>query len=162
MTAESPDPLRVCVAVPYFSNLEYLDVALRSIVAQTDPEWRAIVVDDAAPAPGAAAVVAALDDERIRYVRNDHNLGISANFNRCLELGSGDAEIVVVFHADDVLEPGYITAIRRAHRTFPTATCVAPRVVVIDDHGLPTKTLADSVKRLLWPRRLPTTLTGDP
>src|SRR3954447_2241362 len=158
MTAESPDALRVCVAVPYFSNLEYLDTAVRSIVAQTDPEWRAIVVDDASPEPGAAAVVAALDDQRVSYLRNDHNLGISANFNRCLELGSGDAEIAVVFHADDVLEPGYIAAIRHAHRTFPTATCVAPLVVVIDEDGLPTKTLADAVKRLLWPRRLPTTL----
>ena len=92
MTAESPDALRICVAVPYFSNLEYLDVALRSLVAQTDPHWTAIVVDDAAPEPGADAVVAALGDARIRYVRNEHNLGISANFNRCLELAGADAD----------------------------------------------------------------------
>ncbi len=161
MTAESPDALRICLAVPYFSNLEYLDVALRSIVAQTDPQWTAIVVDDAAPEPGVAAVVAALGDPRIRYVRNEHNLGISANFNRCLELGAVDAEIVVVYHADDVLEPGYVATMRRSHRLFPKATCVAPRVVVIDHLGVPTRTIADSVKRLLWPRRLPATLSGD-
>src|SRR3954464_7542653 len=101
MSAASPNPLHVCLAVPYFSNLAYLDAALRSIVAQTDSGWTAIVVDDAAPEPGAAAVVAALDDQRVRYLRNEHNLGISANFNRCLELGAADAEIVVVFHGDD-------------------------------------------------------------
>lgn len=160
MTAESPDALRICLAVPYYSNLEYLDVALRSIVAQSDPQWTAIVVDDA-PEPGAAELVASISDLRIRYVRNAQNLGVSGNFNRCLELGAAAAEIVAVFHADDVLEPDYVSAMRSAHRTFPAATCVAPRVTVIDHLGVPTRTIADSVKRLLWPRRLPATLVGD-
>ncbi len=161
MTAESPDVLQICLAIPFFSNLEYLGVALRSIIAQTDPQWSAIVVDDASPEPGAEDLVVELADRRIRYVRNEHNIGIAENFNRCLELGSGDAEIVVVFHADDVLEPGYVSAVRHAHHAFPTAGCVAPRVTVIDRRGRPTRTLGDSVKRMLWPRRLPTTLAGD-
>ena len=161
MTAESPDALRICVAVPYYSNLEYLGVALRSLVSQTDAQWTAIVVDDAAPEPGADAVVAALGDVRIRYVRNERNLGISGNFNRCLELAGVDADVAVVFHADDVLDPDYVATMRRAHLDFPTATCAAPQVTVIDHLGVPTRTIADSVKLLLWPRRLPATLTGD-
>ena len=160
MTAESPDVLRICIAVPYYSNLEYLDVALRSIVAQSDQQWTAVVADDA-PEPGAAELVASIGDWRIRYVRNEQNLGVSGNFNRCLELGAAAAEIVAVFHADDVLEPDYVAAVRSAHQAFPTATCVAPRVTVIDHLGVPTRTIADSVKRLLWPRRLPATLVGD-
>jgi glycosyltransferase involved in cell wall biosynthesis len=161
MTAESPDVLRICVAVPYYSNLEYLGVALRSLVDQTDPQWTAVVVDDAAPEPGADVVVASLGDDRIRYVRNEHNLGISANFDRCLELAGVAAEVVVVFHADDVLEPGYIATMRAAHLDFPTATCAAPQVTVIDHLGVPTRTIADSVKRALWPRALPATFAGD-
>ena len=119
------------------------------------------MVDDASPEPGAGEQVAALGDGRIRYVRNDSNLGISANFNHCLELGAQSAEIVTIFHADDMLEPGYIAAIRSGHRAFPMAACVAPRAVVIDGGGRPTRTLADSVKHLLWPRRLPFVLAGD-
>ena len=161
MTAESPDALRICLAVPYYSNLEYLDVALRSIVAQSDPRWTAIVVDDAGPEPGAAELVAAIGDRRIRYVRNEQNLGVSGNFNRCLDLGAAEVEIVAVFHADDVLEPDYVSAVRSAHGAFPEATCVAPRVTVIDHLGVPTRSIADSVKRMLWPRRLPATLAGD-
>lgn len=161
MTVESPDALRICLALPFFSNLEYLGAALRSLVAQTDPQWTAIVVDDASPERGVEGVVAALGDRRVRYLRNERNLGISANFNRCLELGAVDAEIVAVFHADDELEPGYVAAVRSAHRAFPTATCVAPRATVIDRHGQMTRTLPDSVKRLLFPRKLPATLVGD-
>ena len=161
MTGESPDELRICLALPFFSNLEYLGEALRSLVAQTDTKWTAIVVDDASPEAGAEDAVAALDDRRVRYVRNERNLGISANFNRCLELGAAEGEIVAVFHADDVLEPGYVAAVRSAHHRFPTASCAAPRATVIGSNGQPTHTLADLVKRVLWPRVLPATLVGD-
>ena len=161
MTGESPDELRICLALPFFSNLGYLGEALRSLVAQTDQRWTAIVVDDASPESGADDVVAALDDHRVRYLRNERNLGISANFNRCLELGAAAGEIVVVFHADDVLEPGYVAAVRGAHRRFPTASCVAPRVTVVGSDGRPSRTLGDSVKQMMWPRRLPTTFVGD-
>ena len=161
MTTEPSDVLGVCVAIPFFSNLDYLGIALRSVIAQTDRTWTAIVVDDVGPEPGAEQLVASLADSRIRYVRNERNLGVAANFNRCLELAAVEGEIVTVFHADDQLEPGYVAAIRAAHLAFPTATCVAPRVTVIDAEGRPTRTLADSVKHALWPRQLPTTLVGD-
>ncbi len=161
MTAESLDALRICLVVPFYSNLDYLQKAVRSLVAQTDPQWTATVVDDASPERGADDVVAALGDGRVRYVRNERNLGIAANFNRCLQLGAVEAEIVTVFHADDVLEPGYVAAVRSAHHAFPMATCVAPRATVIDGNGQPTHTVADLVKRLLWPRALPAKLVGD-
>ncbi|MGZ4723599.1 MAG: glycosyltransferase family 2 protein [Ilumatobacteraceae bacterium] len=161
MTAEPPAVLRICIALPYFSNLEYLETALRSLIAQSDPHWTGIVVDDASPELGAEAVVAALADSRVRYVRNERNLGISANFNRCLELGAANAEIVTVFHADDELEPGYVAAVVDAHRSFPTAAVVAPKVTVVGSSGRPTRTLGDTVKQMMWPRRLPTVLAGD-
>lgn len=162
MTAESPDVLRICLAIPFFSNLEFLGVALGSLVAQTDPEWTAIVVDDASPEPGAAAAVSSLGDDRVQYTRNEQNLGVAANFNRCLDLAGAEAEIVTVFHADDRLDPGYVATMRAAHRAFPAASCIAPQVTVIDHLGVPTRTLADSVKHLLWPRKLPATLVGEP
>jgi glycosyltransferase involved in cell wall biosynthesis len=151
----------VCITIPFYSNLSYLDVALQSLLAQTDRDWTAIVIDDASPEIGARERVIGLGDRRIRCVRNSSNLGIAANFNRCLDLGREAADIVTIFHADDILGSGYVAAIRSAHHTFPTATCVAPRAVVVDADGLPARTLADSVKAMLWPRKLPATLEGD-
>ena len=151
----------VCITIPYYSNLSYLDAALQSLLEQTDPYWTAIVIDDASPEVGARDHVLDLGDRRVRCVRNRANLGIAANFNRCLELGGEVADIVTIFHADDVLEPTYVAAIRSAHDVFSTATCVAPRAIVIGSDGRPMRTLADSVKRLLWPRNLPVVLEGD-
>ncbi|HEY0519644.1 MAG TPA: glycosyltransferase [Ilumatobacteraceae bacterium] len=151
----------ICITIPFHADLSYLETALRSLIGQRDLDWTAIVVDDASPQPGASQVVAALGDDRIDIVRNDTNLGIAANFNRCLELGANAAAIVTIFHADDVLEPGYVSSVRAAHSAFPDAACVAPRATVIGGDGHPKRTLADTTKALLWPRRLPFVLEGD-
>src|SRR3954451_4119455 len=111
MTDPSADAPRVCLGIPFFSGLEYLSLALRSLLSQSDRSWTAIVVDDASPEDGAQALVAELGDPRVRYVRNDRNLGVAANFNRCIELASAEAPISVVFHADDELDSGYVAAI---------------------------------------------------
>src|SRR3954447_4695886 len=160
MTDPPPDP-PLCLAIPFYSGLHYLGLALRSLIDQTDSSWTAIVVDDASPEEGAAALVAGLGDPRIRCVRNASNLGVAANFNRCVELAAVEAPLVVVFHADDELDPRYVAAVRDAHRTFPEAACVAPRVTVIDGDGRRARTIADTVKAMLWPRRLPAVLKGD-
>ena len=60
---------RVSVAIPFYSNVGYLDSALRSLVAQTDPDWTAVVVDDASTEAGAEESVTALGDSRVRYLR---------------------------------------------------------------------------------------------
>lgn len=151
----------ICITIPFHDNLAFLEAALRSLESQTDADWTAIVVDDASAERGVRQRVGLLGDDRIQYVRNESNLGIAANFDRCLELGRQVAEVVAIFHADDELEPGYVDAIRSAHRTFPRAACVAPRATVIGADGRPTRTLTDSVKRLLWPRHLPFVLEGD-
>ena len=44
----------VCITIPYYSNLSYLDAALQSLLAQTDTDWTAIVIDDASPEVGAS------------------------------------------------------------------------------------------------------------
>lgn len=143
------------VLVPYYAGLEHLGVALRSVLAQTDASWWCTVVDDSPDAVGVAALVEGFGDERVSYVRNPSTLGVAGNFNRCFELAAERrAELVTILHADDELEPGYVQSMRAAHAGHPEAACVAPRVTVIDAAGRPARTLPDTVKRWLWPRRL--------
>ena len=143
------------VTVPYYSNPAYLRLALDSVLAQTDADWRCTVVDDS-PDDSAREVVEALGDERIRLVRNPTRLGVGGNFNRCLEVAGADgAELAVILHGDDLLEPRYVERIRQVHVAAPDAACVAPKVTVIDTDGTPHVPMPDRVKAWLWPDRLP-------
>ena len=54
---------------------------------------------------GVAELVAGFGDPRIAYRANDATLGITANWNRCLDLA--DTELVTLLHADDQLGPEY-------------------------------------------------------
>jgi len=149
----SPPP-SYAVTVPYYSNAAYLRETLDSVVAQTDPDWCCIVVDDS-PDAGAAAVVGAVGDPRIRLERNPTNLGVAGSFNRCVEEAiAAGAPLGVILHADDLLEPTYVVTMRAAHGRQPSAAAVAPRVTVIDAGGVPHLPLPDRVKSWLWPRRL--------
>lgn len=150
----------VGIGIPYYSRPDYLASALASLQAQTDPDWVAIVIDDASPHGGARELVVALADPRIRYVRNATNLGLAENFNRCL--AEPGTDVVAIFHADDTLERNYVATIRRLHSEHPNATCVAPLARAIDAEGKAIDTMVDRMKRRLWPRAQTAELHGDP
>ena len=56
-----------------------------SVLRQSYGDFEIWIVDDASP-DDTAEVVGAYKDQRIHYVRNEHNLGPNANWNRCLQL----------------------------------------------------------------------------
>jgi glycosyltransferase involved in cell wall biosynthesis len=165
--SRSTDPWPIiAIAVPFWSDLGRLRELLDSLVAQDDLEWRAVVVDDASPEPGADALVAGYGDIRLSAVRNATNLGVAGNFERCFRLaadgaGGATADVAVIVHADDLLEPGFVAAVRRAHRRDPQASCAVPRARVVDGRGEPVLPLGDRVKRALWPRHVDVLRGGD-
>ncbi|MCU1359977.1 MAG: glycosyl transferase [Ilumatobacteraceae bacterium] len=142
------------ITVPYYANPRYLRLTLDSVVAQTEAAWWCVVVDDS-PDNSASAVVEAVGDQRITLERNPATLGLAGNFNRCVDVAvARGAELGMILHADDLLEPAYVATMRAAHLHNPAAACVAPKVKVIDAAGRPHRPLPDRVKAALWPSRL--------
>lgn len=137
-------------AVPFHRGRRYLRAAIESVLAQTRPDWRLLVVDDAGPEPGIDNLVASFADPRLSYVRNPVNLGLAGNWNRCVALA--DTPLVTVLHADDELLPGYAAAVIGAHERHPGTAAVFTRAAVVGDDGSPRFSFPDAVKRLIEPR----------
>lgn len=143
--------MQVEFTVPYWGSPELMLETCASVLAQEDPEWSMLVVDDGYPDPRVREHLERLADPRVRYLRNPHNLGVSGNFERCLELATGD--LVVFLGSDDVLEPGYVGQVKEAAAQFPASAIIQPGVLVIDGEGRASLPLADRVKqRLVQPR----------
>ena len=140
------------ILIPFWGDPDLLRAAVRSVLAQDDPDWRLVVVDDCYPDDSVGPWVRALEDPRVSYVRNDINLGITDNYRRCLDLAV--AEWVVFLGCDDLLLPGYVSAVRAALARWPDVDIVQPGVQVIDEHGDAVRPLADVVKRRLFRPRL--------
>lgn len=150
------------IFLPFWGDPDYLRAAVASVQAQTDPDWRLVVVDDHYPDPQVAEWFAGLDDDRITYVRNETNLGITDNYRRCLELAR--EEWIVFFGCDDLLLPTYVATVRAAITSAPAGVdVVSPGARVIDENGVASDPLVDKVKRRLFAPRVtaPRVLAGE-
>lgn len=142
--------------LPFYGDVGLLQATVGSVIAQEDPNWRLTVVDDHYPDPTVATWFADLGDNRVRYLRNETNLGINRNFQRCVDLVEADR--AVLLGCDDLLLPNYVAVIRRLHAAHPDAGIIQPGVEVIDSQGRPTRTLVDEAKRRLYAPRFSGTL----
>ncbi|KRD44636.1 glycosyl transferase [Cellulomonas sp. Root930] len=139
------------ILVPFWGDPQLLQDAIRSVQAQTSTDWVVTVVDDAYPDASVAEFFASLGDPRVRYVRNETNLGITDNYRRCLELAEHD--LLVFLGCDDLLLPDFVEVVLAAHAAHPDAAVIQPGVQVIDENGLVVRTLVDVVKqRVTMPR----------
>lgn len=148
------------VLMPFYGRVDQFRIAVESVRAQTDPDWRLVIVDDVYPDMSAGEWALQLDDSRITYLRNERNLGVSGNFNRCVSLIEND--FAVIMGCDDVLRPGYVARVAELRSQYPHADLIQPGVSVIDQNGEPSMPLADRVKTVLRPRgERPRVLAGE-
>jgi GT2 family glycosyltransferase len=154
----------VHVVVPYWGPAELLDATVASVRAQSDPSWTLTIVDDDYPDPAAADAYAHDPDPRVSYVRNEENLGLPGNFEKCRQLASrrDPRDLCVFVGCDDLLEPNFVARVREVHAAFPTAGVVQPGVRVVDATGKPVGGLAEWVKARLTPNaQAPRQLEGE-
>lgn len=145
-TSQTVGIMRVHFVVPYYVEPRYLFELIESVRGQTRDEWRLTIVDDQYPGTDAEDYIKALDDPRISYVRNERNLGATANARNIM--GMGELEITMALGADDALEPNYVEVVLNAFDSHPDAIMVHPRVNLMDGESNPTDSVADRVKRL--------------
>lgn len=143
---------KVSVGLPVHNGENYLRQALESIVQQDYTDFELIISDNASTdaTPEICREFTA-KDPRIRYYRNETNIGASGNINRVVALARGQF-FKWAFH-DDIHLPGFL---RRCVEVFdeapPSVVLVAPRAEVIDANG---KCLHWPVERLHAAHRRP-------
>jgi glycosyltransferase involved in cell wall biosynthesis len=96
---------KISVCIPTYNGKQFLPRAIESVLAQRSRHFELIVSDDASD-DGTVGVCHDYRDPRLRVFRSNARLGQARNWNRCLELATG--EYVVLLHADDELLPGYV------------------------------------------------------
>ncbi len=132
------------IALPFYGDVGYLKIAVNSILAQSDQDWRLLVSDDGYPDPEVETWFKSLGDSRIQYSRNEINLGANGNFQKCLEMVT--AEYFVVMGADDVMHPEYVSVMRRHLEKQNGISIIQPQVRIIDGVGVVIHPLADRIK----------------
>lgn len=95
--------MRSCtVAIPVFNRRELVGKALESALAQRVDGLEIVIVDNCST-DGTWELLRSYSDPRIRLHRNERNIGLFPNFNRCLELS--DSRYIRFLCSDDRLLP---------------------------------------------------------
>ena len=106
MTRGSP----LCtVAIPVYHRRDksLTFAAIESALAEPRDDLEILVIDDFTT-DGTWDELQRITDPRARVLRNERNVGLFANFNRCLDEARG--RFVRILCSDDVLEPGTLDA----------------------------------------------------
>lgn len=98
---------KVGIIIPTYNYGRYLDECLGSVLSQTYTDFTVLVIDNASEDDTESLARAwGARDARIRYLRNDTNLGLRASVNKAYDLVGG--ELVVVLSSDDHWQPDFL------------------------------------------------------
>ena len=99
---------QVAIGLPVYSHPEFLAAALDSLLAQTFGDFEFLISDNASPDPRIRQIAEryAARDPRIRYVRQETNLGPVRNFVHVFEHTT--APLFMWAADDDLWEPAFI------------------------------------------------------
>lgn len=135
--AESMPPAiatpEITVIVPAYNVGDYILPCLASVTSQTHANWTCIVVDDGST-DATAVLVEALDDPRIRVVRQA-NAGVSNARNNGLALATG--AYLMFLDGDDLLHPSAFERLLAALAARPDAVASFGTFLKILSSGAP-------------------------
>jgi glycosyltransferase involved in cell wall biosynthesis len=90
----------VSFVVPCYNLASFLPECINSILSQAFSNFEVLIMDDCSP-DNTSSVARLFTDPRIKYIRNEHNLGALRNYNKGIQLCRG--KYIWLISADDYL-----------------------------------------------------------
>lgn len=92
----------VSIIMPTYNAGRYIKESIDSVLSQTYTNWELLIVDDCST-DDTESVVRSYKDPRIRYMRNEHNLGAALTRNRAIREAKG--KYIAFLDSDDMWKP---------------------------------------------------------
>jgi glycosyltransferase involved in cell wall biosynthesis len=124
-----PEPL-VSICVPTYNRPEYLRRAVESCRTQTYPHFEIIITDNSTN-EDSKKMAATWSDPRIRYYKNEGNIGAVGSTNRGVGLAAG--KYIKFLMDDDLLKPRCLELMVKAMEENPAAGVAMAPMDLIDE-----------------------------
>lgn len=92
----------VSIIMPSWNTERFIATSIHSVISQTYSNWELIIVDDCST-DNTDDVVASFSDSRIKYIKNEHNMGAALTRNRAMREAQG--EWIAFLDSDDLWAP---------------------------------------------------------
>lgn len=95
---------KVSVLTPvYNTNAKHLRQCIESILNQTFTDFEFLILNDSPDNKEIEKIVKSYKDKRIKYIKNEKNIGISASRNKLVDIAKG--KYLAIFDHDDISVP---------------------------------------------------------
>lgn len=133
----------ITVAIPSYNKEKYIRQCIKSIIHEKEHIDKIILVDNCST--DRTFEIAKGFEPEIKSYQNVKNLGMSGNWNKCIDLC--DTEWLIIFHADDEMVPGAITHYRKIIEKYPTAGLIYANAYSIVEEDESTKSINKSSQK---------------
>lgn len=119
--------------IPAYNGADLLARTMKSVLSQ-DPGPEAMqieVVDDHSTKEDLKPVIDQIGQGRVAYFRQPRNVGVTANFNTCVQRSHG--HWIHILHADDLVMPGFYEALGPATEQAEIGAVLC-RFIAIDEN----------------------------
>lgn len=126
--------MKYSVTIPAY-KVKFLKEAIDSILAQTIRDFEVIILNDASP-ENIDEIIDSYADSRIRYYKNDKNVGavdVVDNWNKLLKLSNG--EYFICMGDDDKLVPNCLEEYNKLMDKYPGLAVYHARTMMIDENS---------------------------
>jgi glycosyltransferase involved in cell wall biosynthesis len=132
----------VAIGMPVWNGEAFLSEAIESILAQTYGDLELVISDNASTdATTEICRIYAERDARVRYVRQETNIGANPNYSEVFRRSSG-RYFKWAAH-DDVLAPEFIQECVRVLENDEAVVLCSPATVLINEDGSPVRYSAE-------------------
>lgn len=137
------------VVVPAYGEPQYLEETLISLVKTQSESVRILVLDDGSKSSYIENLVKNFEP-RINYLHNSKNLGVSANFNKALNIVN--SRFVMLVGPDDLMTSCMTLVVNNAKDFGQSPVAILSRVRTINSLGKTSISLSGIVKSILTPK----------
>jgi glycosyltransferase involved in cell wall biosynthesis len=131
MNDRSNFPL-VSIGIPAYNRADsYLLKVIERSLGQTYANVEVIVSDNCS-SDHTPELVSSIQDDRLRYIRQERNIGPANNFNFCANAARGDH--FLLFHDDDMIDEDFIEVCLNALPVGRSVGTIHTGVRIIDEH----------------------------
>jgi glycosyltransferase involved in cell wall biosynthesis len=124
----------VSIGLPVYNSEKYIVEAIQSVLNQTFEDFELIISDNASTdKTGEICKNFAARDYRVRYYRNDQNIGMARNHNQTFELARG--QYFKWMHGDDLIASEYLEKCVEILQEFPSIILCYTKEVEINEEG---------------------------
>ncbi|WP_126653256.1 glycosyltransferase family 2 protein [Chryseobacterium aureum] len=121
------------VLIANYNNGHFFEKCIQSLVAQTETDWEAAILDDGSVDDSLEVIKKITgDDPRFKIHQNDRNRGIGYTKRKLIELA--EAELCGFLDPDDALAPHALDIVIKTHRDYPEVGLVYSNLIFCDEH----------------------------